>query len=140
VHYNLDDALKMRRIYDNNMTRDLSVAQEIEIIHATFKVIDGSYITDFDKAGLGEAYFNNLKGLKLLNPDMLDLSSLIMNLAKIPTLLLHGEHSDLLTNDIAQDTLAILEYGHYAKIKNRGHIPLLTESDSISAIDNFLDL
>ena len=63
-----------------------------------------------------------------------------MNLAKIPTLLLHGEHSDLLTNDIAQDTLAILEYGHYAKIKNRGHIPLLTESDSISAIDDFLNL
>ena len=87
---------------------------------------------------MGEAFRNNIKGLQALNPDYADLSLLIKNLAKIPTLLLQGENSDLVTDEIAKDTMALLEFGTYAKIKNRGHVPLLTEEDTIKAIDAFL--
>ena len=56
----------------------------------------------------------------------------------IPTLLLHGEHSDILTDEIAAKMRKRKPDLKYVVVKNRGHVPLLDEPECLEAIDRFL--
>ena len=134
-----EKALLIRRAYDKGTTKNLTPQQEVDVIFSTYKVIDGLYVGDYDRAGMGEAFVKNADYLKTLNPDFVDLSVIFSNLENIPTLLLHGENSTLTTQAIADDTMSMLKKGVYKRIKDRGHVPLLTEPDTIEAIDRFLD-
>lgn len=133
-----EKAILSRRAYDRGATQNLTPTQEADVIFTTYKIIDGIYVGDYDRAGMGEAFVKNSDYLKNLNPDFMDLSIIMNNLVDIPTLLLHGENSTLTTQKIADDTMSVLKQGIYKRIKDRGHVPLLTEPDSIEAIDGFL--
>ncbi len=60
-------------------------------------------------------------------------------LADIPTLVLQGALSDILTDEIVvrmQQRKADLQH---VVVPNRGHVPLLDETESLEAIDHFLE-
>ena len=57
----------------------------------------------------------------------------------IPTLLLQGELSDILTDEIVTRMCEHKADLQHVKVQNRGHVPLLDEVDSLGAIDDFLE-
>jgi pimeloyl-ACP methyl ester carboxylesterase len=60
-------------------------------------------------------------------------------LADVPTMLLWGELSDILTRDIIDKMVAAKPDLDVVLVPNRGHAPLLDEPESVAAIDRFLD-
>lgn len=57
----------------------------------------------------------------------------------IPTVLIWGEMSDILTSDIVDKMTAAKPDLTVARVPNRGHAPLLDEPESLAAIDQILD-
>jgi pimeloyl-ACP methyl ester carboxylesterase len=57
----------------------------------------------------------------------------------MPTLVLRGEISDILSDDILNHMVAVKPDLQRALIPNRGHAPMLDEPESLAAIDGFLD-
>lgn len=55
-----------------------------------------------------------------------------------PALVLHGEQSDILTDDIVARMQAALPSLVHVRVANRGHVPLLDEPECVAAIDTFL--
>ena len=60
-------------------------------------------------------------------------------LASVPTTLLRGEISDILTADIAAKMLARKADLEVVSVRNRGHAPLLDEPECLAAIDAMLE-
>jgi len=60
-------------------------------------------------------------------------------LADIPTLLIWGEMSDILTQEIIDKMVAAKPDLAVVPVPNRGHVPLLDEPEALAAIDSFLD-
>lgn len=56
----------------------------------------------------------------------------------VPALVLHGETSDILTDDIVAKMRAAKPDLAYVRVARRGHVPLLDEPESLAAIDKFL--
>lgn len=56
----------------------------------------------------------------------------------MPTLVLHGELSDILSDDILDRMTAVKPDLQRALIPRRGHAPMLDEPESLAAIDGFL--
>lgn len=56
----------------------------------------------------------------------------------MPCLVLRGELSDILSEDIVDMMQAVKPDLHRVTIPKRGHVPLLDEAESIQAIDSFL--
>ena len=56
----------------------------------------------------------------------------------MPTLVLRGEHSDILTRETAERMQAQTPELELATVAGRGHAPLLDESDSLAALEAFL--
>lgn len=134
----MDDALRARRVYDNGQTKNLTLEEEMNYLFCNFKVIDGVYHYDYDKAGLGEAFSKGVEIIKSLEQNKLDLTLFMLALAEKPILLLHGENSDILTDEIAKETLALWKNAFYLKVKDRGHVPFLNEKEVLEKIDEFL--
>jgi pimeloyl-ACP methyl ester carboxylesterase len=63
---------------------------------------------------------------------------LFAGLQKIPTLLLRGELSDILSREVRADMKAKKSDLVVAEIAGVGHAPMLDEPDAITAIDSFL--
>ncbi len=59
-------------------------------------------------------------------------------LAKVPTLILRGEHSDLLSAATAQDMAARRSGATLVTVPRVGHVPTLTEPEAVTAIDALL--
>lgn len=60
-------------------------------------------------------------------------------LAGVPTTLLWGVRSDILTRDIIDKMLAAKPDLNVVEVPNRGHVPLLDEPECLAAIDTMLD-
>lgn len=60
-------------------------------------------------------------------------------LADIPTVLLWGVTSDILTRDIVEKMQARKPDLEVVEVPNRGHVPLLDEPECVAAIDDLLD-
>ncbi len=60
-------------------------------------------------------------------------------LADIPTVLLWGITSDILTRDIVEKMQARKPDLEVVEVPNRGHVPLLDEPECVAAIDGLLD-
>ncbi|MEL6950424.1 MAG: alpha/beta hydrolase [Pseudomonadota bacterium] len=60
-------------------------------------------------------------------------------LSDIPVLLLRGEHSDILSRDTIARMRDMKPDLETLEIANRGHVPLLDEAESLTAIDHFLE-
>lgn len=67
--------------------------------------------------------------------DMLELWQAIHH----PTLIIRGEHSDLLTQKTAQDMVASRENAQLFEVKNAGHAPSLTRAEEIEHIKWWLN-
>jgi pimeloyl-ACP methyl ester carboxylesterase len=124
-------------IGDNNMTTGLTSQQEFDIIHSLFKYDNGLYYRDYDYSGMGQAYLASFLGTE--NITYCDLKALFVNLLTIPTLLLHGENSDILTDICVMDTKAILPHIEYHKFSYRGHVLYFNEPEVIKNCDDFLN-
>lgn len=68
-----------------------------------------------------------------------DAWALYAALADIPTLLIWGEMSDILTRDIIDRMVAAKPDLTVVPVPNRGHVPLLDEPESLAAIDRLLE-
>jgi len=92
---------------------------------------DGGFDLNFDR-NIGHAAREGVSGLTVDPWDLFD------SLQDVPTLVIQGELSDILTGDI------ILKMQHrkpdlqVAGVSNRGHAPLLDEKEAVDAIAFFL--
>ena len=57
----------------------------------------------------------------------------------LPLLVLHGEHSDILTDDIVAEMKRAKPDLRHVVVGNRGHVPLLDEPEVLAALDDFLE-
>lgn len=65
--------------------------------------------------------------------------ALFRDAGKRPMLVLQGELSDILTDDIIGRMQQANPDLRHVSVANRGHVPLLDEPDSLAAIDEFLE-
>lgn len=79
------------------------------------------------------------RAIRESGPMKADPWALFAALAGIPTMLLWGELSDVLTRDIVEKMLAAMPALEVVQIPNRGHAPQLDEPESLAAIDRFLN-
>jgi pimeloyl-ACP methyl ester carboxylesterase len=83
---------------------------------------------------------NNIgRAIREVGPQTGDPWVLFAALADVPTMLLWGELSDILTRDIIDKMVAAKPDLDVVLVPNRGHAPLLDEPESVAAIDRFLD-
>jgi pimeloyl-ACP methyl ester carboxylesterase len=83
---------------------------------------------------------NNIgRAIREVGPQTGDPWVLFTALADVPTMLLWGELSDILTRDIIDKMVAAKPDLDVVLVPNRGHAPLLDEPESVAAIDRFLD-
>lgn len=92
---------------------------------------DGQYDLNYDR-NIGHAVRQGVSDLRQ------DPWHLFDGLLKIPTLLLRGELSDILTEEIALKMRQRKPDLHIATVPNRGHAPLLDEPEAINAISRFM--
>ena len=131
-----ETALKTFYNGDNGMTKKLSTQQEHDIIHSLYRCDNGTYYLDYDYQGLGGAFEASFNGTE--NLLYCDLKTVFIALKTIPTLLLHGENSDILTDICVMDTKALLPHIDYYKVSDRGHVLYFNEPDVIAVCDDFL--
>ena len=95
------------------------------------KTSDGRYDLNYDR-NIGHAVRQGVSELRE------DPWCLFDGLAKIPSLLLRGELSDILTEEIALKMRQRKPDLHITRVPNRGHAPLLDEPEAIDAISRLL--
>ena len=74
-----------------------------------------------------------------LGPQKGDPWQMFDSLADLPTTVLHGITSDILTTEITHKMQKRLPHISVVKVANRGHVPLLDEPECITAIDDLLE-
>jgi len=79
------------------------------------------------------------RAVREVGPQKGDPWALFGALSDIPTTLLWGEMSDILTKDIADKMKDRKEDLEVVPVPNRGHVPLLNEPECLMAIDAFLE-
>lgn len=95
------------------------------------KTSDGQYDLNYDR-NIGHAVRQGVSDLRQ------DPWHLFDGLLKIPTVLLRGELSDILTEEIALKMRQRKPDLHIVTVPNRGHAPLLDEPEAINAISRFV--
>jgi pimeloyl-ACP methyl ester carboxylesterase len=93
---------------------------------------DGNFDLNFDR-NIGHAAREGVAGLDIDPWAMFD------DLAGVPTLLVHGLLSDILTEPIIAKMCQRKPDLQVVTIGNRGHAPLLDEQEAINAIATFLE-
>ena len=91
----------------------------------------GDFDLNFDR-NIGHAAREGVSGLDV------DPWTLFDSIRDVPTLLIHGTLSDILTEDIIckmRDRKPDLQV---ARVPNRGHAPLLDEKEAVDAISSFM--
>lgn len=78
------------------------------------------------------------RALREIGPGTDDLWQVFAALDEIPVLVLRGAMSDILSDDILTEMKTRKLDLHVAVIPNRGHVPLLDEPESLTAVDRFL--
>ncbi len=100
---------------------------------ATYRQLDdGRFDLNFDR-NIGHAAREGVSGLDVDPWTMFD------NLANVPTLLIHGVLSDILTAPIIQKMREKKPDLKVVPVRDRGHAPLLDEQEAVDAIATFLE-
>jgi pimeloyl-ACP methyl ester carboxylesterase len=100
---------------------------------ATYRVIDdGRFDLNFDR-NIGHAAREGVSGLDVDPWAMFD------DLAGVPTLLIHGVLSDILTEPIIDRMRQRKPDLQVVSVRDRGHAPLLDEQEAVDAITTFLE-
>ena len=93
---------------------------------------DGRYDLNFDR-NIGHAAREGVSGLAADPWELFD------SLADTPTLVIHGEISDILTPEIIAKMQKRKPDLQVSTVHNRGHAPLLDEQEAVDAISAFID-
>ena len=106
-----------------------------EFAHMTFRDEDGKPALDYDsKIGDGLRI-----GMKLLRGKLPNMWTEFKALYTIPTLVLRGENSDLLSAETVKRMEDVHPRLTAVTVPDRGHAPWLDEPQSLAAIGTFLD-
>ena len=112
---------------------DWSEEQWQAYTEATYRQLhDGRYDMNFDR-NIGHAAREGVSGLDI------DPWTIFDGLANVPTLLIHGVLSDILTAPIIEKMHEQKPDLQIAPVRNRGHAPLLDEQEAVDAITTFLE-
>jgi pimeloyl-ACP methyl ester carboxylesterase len=129
---NWDEAVAQSRAIYGAAWPDLTDADWLRLTHRSYSVnAAGNPQLDMD-ARIGDA-------AREVGPGLGDPWTLFDGLHDIPTLLLHGALSDLLTDDIVERMRARKPDLVHVRVSNRGHVPLLDEPECVGALDAFLE-
>ncbi len=101
----------------------------IDFARRTFRETPDGWVLDYDPA-IGAALAANGPA-----PDLWPAWSA---LAETPTLMVHGELSDLMTDPIIEKMRAAHPNFDYVRVPRVGHAPMLTEPAAATAIEDFL--
>lgn len=100
---------------------------------STYRLLDdGRFDLNFDR-NIGHAAREGVSGLDVDPWTMFD------DLAGVPTLLIHGVLSDILTEPIIDKMRRRKPDLRVVRVRDRGHAPLLDEQEAVDAITTFLD-
>lgn len=112
----------------------LSEAEWMTFARRVFRDEDGRPVPDYD-SGL----MVNFPGTEdILAGKVPELWGLLEFLRDMPTAVLRGEHSDLLSAGTVAQMSALLPLLDAVTVRGRGHVPFLDEPESIAAIDRWL--
>ena len=112
---------------------DWSEEQWQAYTEATYRQLDdGRYDLNFDR-NIGHAAREGVSGLDI------DPWTMFNGLANVPTLLIHGVLSDILTDPIIEKMHEQKPDLQIMPVRNRGHAPLLDEQEALNAITTFLE-
>lgn len=112
---------------------DWSEEQWQTYTEATYRPLDdGRFDMNFDR-NIGHAAREGVSGLDI------DPWAMFNGLADVPTLLIHGVLSDILTAPIIDKMHEQKPDLQVVPVRNRGHAPLLDEQEAVDAITTFLE-
>ena len=112
---------------------DWSEEQWQAYTEATYRPLDdGRFDMNFDR-NIGHAAREGVSGLDI------DPWAMFNGLADVPTLLIHGVLSDILTAPIIDKMHEQKPDLQVVPVRNRGHAPLLDEQEAVDAITTFLE-
>lgn len=126
-----DEALEqVRNIYGDGLP-DLDDDALMQLCRRTYR--------EGEAGGLEFDYDPNIgRAIRELDMQLGEPWALFDHLTDIPTLVLRGEHSDILSEATVDEMARRHPDLVRARIAHRGHVPLLNEPDSIAAIRRFL--
>jgi pimeloyl-ACP methyl ester carboxylesterase len=127
-----DDAVRLVRATYEFALPGLSDEQWLDYTRRSYSDVDGSPKLDMDPM-IGEAVRS---APAVAAPD---LWPVFRALAAVPTLVLRGASSDILSRATLDRMQAEKPDLVSVEVPNRGHVPLLDEPEAVAAIDAFLD-
>jgi pimeloyl-ACP methyl ester carboxylesterase len=125
--------VQAKRFYDIAFP-DWTEPQWQSYVAITYReTVHGDYDLNFDRK-IGHAAREGASGLDI------DPWDLFGSINGVPTLLIHGALSDILTEDIIRKMCACKSDLQVVRVPNRGHAPLLNEKEAVDAISRFLQV
>lgn len=126
-----DEAVRQAQELYGSAWPGLSDTEWHRIVRRSYREDDnGKPVLDLDPL-VGEA-------ARKVTTNIVDPWTVFDALQGIPTLLLQGELSDILTDEIAAKMIHRKPDLQHVAVPNRGHVPLLDEPECIAAIDRFV--
>ncbi len=115
---------------------NVSDRQWMAFARAIYRDQEGKIVPDYDPR-LGDAMRESSASVKANGPN-LSLWPLFSALGPVPTLVLRGAHSDLLSAATVTRMATLKSDFVSVTIPDRGHVPFLDEPEAVAAIDTFL--
>jgi pimeloyl-ACP methyl ester carboxylesterase len=126
-----DDAVLAARAINAHALPDLADEEWLAFARRLFREQDGQLVADYDPM-IGEA-------ARFAPVAPVDLWPAFRALAPLPALALRGAHSDILSDATLQRMQREKPDLRAVTIANRGHAPLLDETDALAALDAFFE-
>jgi pimeloyl-ACP methyl ester carboxylesterase len=104
---------------------------------AVYREKSGRIVPDYD-LNLGLAMREGASGNRPAQSATVNLWPLFDALSGVPSLLVRGENSDLLSAETARKMKGAKPDLEVATVRGRGHVPFLDEPEAVAAIDAFL--
>lgn len=129
----LDEAIEQAKSVYSIAYPDWGAEQWRAYTESTYRMLDdGRFDLNFDR-NIGHAAREGVSGLDVDPWAMFD------GLASVPTLLIHGMLSDILTAPIIEKMRRRKPDLQVVAVRKRGHAPLLDEQEALDAITTFLE-
>ena len=130
---NIAEAIEQAKSVYSIAFPDWNEEQWRRYTESTYRMLeDGRFDLNFDR-NIGHAAREGVSGLDVDPWTMFD------DLADVPTLLIHGVLSDILTEPIIEKMRRRKPDLRVVRVRDRGHAPLLDEQEALDAITSFLD-
>jgi pimeloyl-ACP methyl ester carboxylesterase len=133
-----DEAAQALRSANSALFPNVSEARWLAFAHALYREEEGRIVGDYDPKFPGAVLAGAGTNPRDAKTGAADLWKWFGALSQIPTLVLRGERSDLLSEETVAAMQAKKPDLVSATVKDRGHVPFLDEPDALAAIDGFL--